>query len=216
MWCTDVQFFHLQFILHVSGWRAKDLILSVPLTIGSVPYQPPVLPTSVEPSAPPLSPPPYSEGQTYPGVGKWLSRQEFWIWQTVVFRWSLLSQSSYNSFIDLSFFSLQLFHRTQNVCMVGCLFVTRMIPTTWWVTQPSLQCIRLLAITRFLLLQAKTLLLWLLLNSHKPHLVKCLCLKFEHLYNFMHRITSQCLLFPLSYVKVLYVKFSNFFFIVTR
>lgn len=104
MWCTDVQFFHLQFILHVSGWRAKDLILSVPLTIGSVPYQPPVLPTSVEPSAPPLSPPPYSEGQTYPGVGKWLSRQEFWIWQTVVFRWSLLSQSSYNSFIDLSFF----------------------------------------------------------------------------------------------------------------
>ena len=114
------------------------------------------------------------------------------------------------------FFSLQFFHRTQNVCMVGCLFVTRMIPTTWWVTQPSLQCIRLLAITRFPLLQAKTLLLWLLLNSHKPHLVKCLCLKFEHLYNFMHRITSQCLLFPLSYVKVLYVKFSNFFFIVTR
>ncbi|PFX33067.1 Arrestin domain-containing protein 3 [Stylophora pistillata] len=66
--CIKISY-EAKFILHVSGWRAKDLVLSVPLTIGSVPYQPPFLPTSLEPSAPPLSPPPYSEGgQPCPSV----------------------------------------------------------------------------------------------------------------------------------------------------
>ena len=61
----------LQFIVHVSGWRSKDITLTIPIIIGSVPYQPPVLPSRVEPSAPPLCPPPYSDDiEPYPGVGK--------------------------------------------------------------------------------------------------------------------------------------------------
>ena len=61
-----------QFVVHISGWNSKDLTLTIPITIGSVPYQPPSLPSPVEPSAPPLDfPPPYSEDiQPHPGVGK--------------------------------------------------------------------------------------------------------------------------------------------------
>lgn len=56
----------------MSGWSSKDLTLTIPITIGSVPYQPPFLPSPVEPSAPPLCPPSYSEDiQPYPGVGKY-------------------------------------------------------------------------------------------------------------------------------------------------
>lgn len=67
-----------QFIVHVSGWTSDDLTLTIPITIGSVPYQPPHLPTPVEPSAPPLEPPPYSdEISPYPGVGKLCQENSF-------------------------------------------------------------------------------------------------------------------------------------------
>ena len=58
-----------QFIVHVAGgWSPKQVVATIPITIGSVPYRPPTLLPSVEPSAPPLSPPPYSQdSQPYPG-----------------------------------------------------------------------------------------------------------------------------------------------------
>ncbi|KAL9979577.1 hypothetical protein ACROYT_G017255 [Oculina patagonica] len=66
--CIKISY-EMKFIIHVSGWSSKDFTLTIPITIGSVPYQPPCLPAPVEPSAPPLTPPPYSEEiQPYPGV----------------------------------------------------------------------------------------------------------------------------------------------------
>ena len=65
-------FFTKQLTVHVSGFSAKDLSVAIPITIGSVPYQPPCLPPQVEPSAPPLTPPQYNEGiEPYPGAGKY-------------------------------------------------------------------------------------------------------------------------------------------------
>lgn len=60
--------YELKFIVHVAGgWSPKQVVATIPITIGSVPYRPPTLLPSVEPSAPPLSPPPYSQdSQPYP------------------------------------------------------------------------------------------------------------------------------------------------------
>ena len=70
-----------QFTVHMSGFSAKDLILTIPITIGSVPYQPPHQPSAVQPSAPPLTPPPgYSEDfQPYPEAGNWHKVLSAWL-----------------------------------------------------------------------------------------------------------------------------------------
>lgn len=66
--CIKISY-ELKFIVHVSGFSAKDMTLTMPITIGSVPYQSPYHPPAVEPSAPPLTPPPYSEEiEPYPGA----------------------------------------------------------------------------------------------------------------------------------------------------
>lgn len=64
--CIKISY-ELKFIVQVAGGLSKDLTVTIPITIGSVPYRPPSLFPEVEPSAPPLSPPPYSEdAQLYP------------------------------------------------------------------------------------------------------------------------------------------------------
>ncbi|XP_020612616.1 arrestin domain-containing protein 4-like [Orbicella faveolata] len=66
--CIKISY-ELKFVVHIGGWNSKDLTLTIPITIGSVPYQPLLLPSPVEPSAPPLCPPPYSDDiQPHPGV----------------------------------------------------------------------------------------------------------------------------------------------------